>query len=390
MHTGVLRPWLFACLAFGSSPPAAARILGGAEDHCTLGDAEGNIDAFYPRGIKGWSEPASTVLACQFRSFNPTVDVCFCEHDEAFIGGDVYSAEIAEWGTVAAARAFLELLEVVDVMITPAGLSVERFETAIRGFAHGGGRLLQKHTGLLFRQLPAGNYLLLHSYQHPTEEVPQANYMSFRVLEHEVAHKHGRSWAFGSVRCPPETHCTDGVDNEGDGLVDCADAIDCRFDAACFPPRAVPGRVEAEDYRPDGNNYDDSDAGNNGGAYRHDDVDLWEFDGVYLAPWTALAEWTAYDIEVAASGPYTVTARYSCGGGCPGANLVSATVDGVEVATFAIHDTGDWIIFEDVLGLPGGTDDPEIWLDAGRHDLRLHFVDAAELSIDYLDFAAAP
>ena len=40
-----------------------------------------------------------------------------------------------------------------------------------------------------------------------------------------------------TIRCvgsSAETNCTDGVDNEGDGLIDCSDA-DCASDTACLP-----------------------------------------------------------------------------------------------------------------------------------------------------------
>jgi glucose/arabinose dehydrogenase len=73
-------------------------------------------------------------------------------------------------------------------------------------------------------------------------------------------------------------------------------------------------RVEAEDYDTGGAgvSYWDSDGGNNGGAYRSDDVDIegcTDIGGGYNVGWIAPDEWLKYPIDVQENGIYTIDIR---------------------------------------------------------------------------------
>ena len=61
-------------------------------------------------------------------------------------------------------------------------------------------------------------------------------------------------------------------------------------------PWPVPGTIEAEDYDTGGEGvaYHDTTAGNSGGAYRYEDVDIEncsDTGGGYNVGWTAMGEW---------------------------------------------------------------------------------------------------
>jgi hypothetical protein len=82
---------------------------------------------------------------------------------------------------------------------------------------------------------------------------------------------------------------------------------------------AVPGRIQAEEYKSGGENvgYHDLTAGNTGGAYKpNDNVDIEttsDVSGIYNVGWTDNGEWLAYDINVAQAGSYKLTARLASG-----------------------------------------------------------------------------
>ena len=45
----------------------------------------------------------------------------------------------------------------------------------------------------------------------------------------------GVDWVGPGANKPGETNCTDGIDNEGDNIIDCED-VECHFDPVCFVP----------------------------------------------------------------------------------------------------------------------------------------------------------
>jgi PKD repeat protein len=82
-------------------------------------------------------------------------------------------------------------------------------------------------------------------------------------------------------------------------------------------PHNVPGTVQAEDYDY-GNNYfggtspiayADTTSGNEGGAYRQDDVDIETAGGITDVGWIRDGEYLTYAVDAAASGEYTITIR---------------------------------------------------------------------------------
>jgi hypothetical protein len=117
-------------------------------------------------------------------------------------------------------------------------------------------------------------------------------------------------------------------------------------------PAAIPGQIEAEDYDLglNGEAYYDLDAGNNGGQYRSDDVDIEACaEGGYNVGWISDGEWIDYQVDVASAGAYTIETRV--------ASIVSGGAfhiefDGVDkTGTITVPVTGDWQAWQTVVAV---------------------------------------
>lgn len=81
---------------------------------------------------------------------------------------------------------------------------------------------------------------------------------------------------------------------------------------------SLPGTVNAQDYDNGGEGvaFHDTTRGNNGGAYRSNDIDLEPSgDGGNNIGWIAAGEWVNYSVNVGAAGDYTVQLRVASPGG---------------------------------------------------------------------------
>ena len=146
---------------------------------------------------------------------------------------------------------------------------------------------------------------------------------------------------------------------------------------------SLPGRVEAEDYRAGGEGvgYHDTTAGNMGGTYRSDDVDVQTCSdgaGCYNVGWTVAGEWLQYDVTVSASGSYVWTARvaspYS-------GKAMRIELDGQNVGTISVPNTGGYQTWTTVQSAP-------INVTAGAHTLRIVF-DTGSMNLNYVELAPA-
>jgi hypothetical protein len=147
------------------------------------------------------------------------------------------------------------------------------------------------------------------------------------------------------------------------------------------PVPMIPGRLEAEDYEVGGEGvgYHDGSHGNSGGEYRSDDVDIQvttDAGGGYNVGWSDPGEWLAFDVEVAKTGNYDITARVASA--TPGAKTLHVELDGVDVTgPLTFTDASGWQSWRDVsiLNIP---------LSAGPHELRL-VLDTDFLNVNYLE-----
>lgn len=125
---------------------------------------------------------------------------------------------------------------------------------------------------------------------------------------------------------------------------------------------ATPVRVQAEDYTFGA----DLSAGNEGGVYRTDDVDIeatMDTDGGYNLGWTSSGEWVEYALTIATSGPYQLALRTASqdGGGS-----IAISINGQRVAEdISIPSTGDWQAWQTLVPVDIGA------LDAGEHTVRI-------------------
>ncbi|MDX2475278.1 MAG: family 16 glycosylhydrolase [Candidatus Krumholzibacteria bacterium] len=138
----------------------------------------------------------------------------------------------------------------------------------------------------------------------------------------------------------------DNLGGAGSASVDITVGLGCGQTAFGGSPRALPGRIEAEDYDTGGEGiaYQDSDPTNNGGQYRPADAVDIEFcsdvGGGYNTGWTEAGEWMEYTIDVASSGEYTIDVRVSSllGGGI--FHLEFAGVD--KTGDIMVPSTSNW------------------------------------------------
>jgi len=147
-------------------------------------------------------------------------------------------------------------------------------------------------------------------------------------------------------------------------------------------PSAVPGQIEAEDYDTGGQGiaWFDRTAGNTGGAYRQDDVDIETGGSGHVVAFVKSSEWLTYTVDIQEAGTYLATFRASS----PWAEReVWVWVDGVLEAQVKVPDTKSFDTYEDATA--------NVTLPAGSHYIRLQFVkDAQNLDFFTLEMAGGP
>ena len=143
-------------------------------------------------------------------------------------------------------------------------------------------------------------------------------------------------------------------------------------------------RIEAEDYDLGGAGeaYVDSDGGNNGGAYRSDDVDIQatsDTGGGYNVGWIAGGEWLEYTVDVAASGTYDVDLRVARSP--TGSSSLHLEVGGVDLSgSVSVPSTGGWQTWTTIT--------TRVDLAAGQQVLRLA-LDGSSFNLNWIDFTPA-
>jgi beta-glucosidase len=166
----------------------------------------------------------------------------------------------------------------------------------------------------------------------------------------------------------------------------------------------IPGRIEAEDYDLGGEEvaYHDTTPGNDGTAYRGDDVDIeptTDVEGGFNVGWTERGEWLSYSVDVAAAGLYDIQLRVASAMArtisetLEVAGPVSWTVpvtlklhvelDGTDVSgPMAFVATAGWQNWTSVTAR-------RVPLPAGEHTMRLA-IEADGININWLAFSASP
>ncbi|MEM9235508.1 MAG: carbohydrate-binding domain-containing protein, partial [Verrucomicrobiota bacterium] len=108
-------------------------------------------------------------------------------------------------------------------------------------------------------------------------------------------------------------------------------------------PRDLTSTIESEDYDEGGAGvaYSDSDASNNGGAYRTDEVDIeatGDAGGGFNVGWTSDGEWLLYTVQ-ATAGDYEIELR-AASAASPGSAIFE--LDGQILGNIDVSNTGGW------------------------------------------------
>ncbi|MDX2188612.1 MAG: DUF5010 C-terminal domain-containing protein [Bacteroidota bacterium] len=144
-------------------------------------------------------------------------------------------------------------------------------------------------------------------------------------------------------------------------------------------PVALPGKVEAENYDLGGSGiaYNDINTGNNGNAYRTDNVDIEACaEGGYNVGWTDAGEWLEYTVAPTA-GTYTINLRYASG--MDNTATVRLLLDGVTLGSTTVPNTGGWQTYKTI-----SFNNVQL-SNAGSAILRLEFSSWGS-NINYIEF----
>lgn len=145
-------------------------------------------------------------------------------------------------------------------------------------------------------------------------------------------------------------------------------------------PSPIPGKIEAENYDNGGQGiaYYDADVTNNGGQYRPGEaVDIGGApEGGYFIGWSSKGEWTAYTVNVASTGAYTLQARVATP--ATGKSF-HVELNGVNISgPITVPNTGDWQAYQTV-----NVTTPVI--TAGQKVVRI-VMDTDGFNLSYLNF----
>jgi hypothetical protein len=147
----------------------------------------------------------------------------------------------------------------------------------------------------------------------------------------------------------------------------------------------VPGRIEAEDYRPGGEGvgYHDWTKGNFGRVDRNDDVDIERCGGqarCYNVAWVQAGEWLGYDVRFPADGSYTFTVRAAA---AARGKRLHLELDGVNVTgPLSVPATGGWHSWTDVIKA-------DVPVKAGDYVMRL-VADTDGFNVDAIAVSGGP
>lgn len=145
-------------------------------------------------------------------------------------------------------------------------------------------------------------------------------------------------------------------------------------------PAPVPGVIQAEDYDLGGEGvaYHDTTAGNSGGAYRSEDVDIESTSDAgsgFDVTATAAGEWMEYSVSVTETGVYAAGLRAAA---AAAGGSVSLQLDGAALAgPVGVPATGGPQVWQKVLI-------PDLQLTAGTHHLRV-FINAGGFNLNWID-----
>lgn len=133
-------------------------------------------------------------------------------------------------------------------------------------------------------------------------------------------------------------------------------------------------RIEAEDY----SSYYDTTHGNEGGQYRHDNVDIEyskDYDNGYSVGWIQHGEFLTYDVHVPHSDYYQVVGRVASD--LNREHILGVSANNGHATNIKFGDTGGWYSWQDANG-------GEIYLNEGHNTLTLE-MNGSGFNVNYID-----
>ena len=232
--------------------------------------------------------------------------------------------------------------------------------------------------------LPAGNITIQATASDSDGTITAVEfYEGSNLLGVDTAAPYSLTWAGVTDGC--YTVLARAYDNDGlfgTSSVDITVGTGCDGQAPYFgSPVALPGRIQAEDFDLGGEGvaYHDASAGNTGGAYRSEDVDLEaSTEQGFNVGWMEAGEWIEYTVDIQQAGPYQVDARVASQASGGSFRLL---FDGASVgADFSFGATGDWQNWT--------TQTATVNLPAGVSVMRFENLASAgdEYNVNYIDF----
>ncbi len=149
-----------------------------------------------------------------------------------------------------------------------------------------------------------------------------------------------------------------------------------------YTQHMIPGTIQLEEYDNDGAGvaYFDSSPGNQGNAFRDDDVDIGDANngtGGYVVAWTTAGEWLEYTVNIEESGFYTIRTNVAT---TNSGNSFSIDCNGQDLTgNVAVPNTGSWDTYENVV-VNG------IHLNAGDNQLIRYNFTSGGFNVDFMDF----
>ncbi|HEY2898994.1 MAG TPA: carbohydrate-binding protein [Polyangia bacterium] len=202
-----------------------------------------------------------------------------------------------------------------------------------------------------------------------------------------------------STACPPDAQAPNGTSCNDGNSGTCSDVCTagvcggttCSSQAFGGTPRSITTTIQAEDYDigGEGAGYHDTTAGNQGGQYRTDNVDIeatTDTNGGFNVGFVAAGEWMNYSVTVATGGSYKMSLRVAT---MSAGQTMHVEVDGANVTgAITVPNTAGWQTWQTA------TQTLKAYFTAGNHVVRVVFDTLATtnggINLNWLTFVANP
>jgi hypothetical protein len=227
-------------------------------------------------------------------------------------------------------------------------------------------------------EFSSGGYGFMHSKSNPNSKDLKSLWDNYIITSRDGSDSGGggTTTTTTTTEGPTDTTTEEPTETETETQTDAPDEQSPYGGS----PVSLPGRVQAENFDTGGEGvaYHDTSSGNNGSAtYRDTNVDIQptsDDGGGYNIGWIEDGEWLEYTIDADAA-DYDISARLA---GKNGDARLRVSLNGTQVTTFGVPDTGGWQTWTTNTR---GT----FSLDGGTRTLRLEMV-GGSFNVNWVEF----